>query len=128
MNNQVLTNVGKEKDATIEDTVSGNQTNEIGVVVTDGALMSLGDTYESIIDPTIKGEMGATIDTVVIDANLADHHASNEVDIATIEFVNSGNDRETTLEEIEFAGSESNFETTINHYDLRVIVKKQIQL
>ncbi|MED2155395.1 hypothetical protein P4W14_20190 [Bacillus thuringiensis] len=117
MNNQVLTNVGKEKDATIEDTVSGNQTNEIGVVVTDGALMSLGDTYESIIDPTIKGEMGATIDTVVIDANLADHHASNEVDIATIEFVNSGNDRETTLEEIEFAGSESNFETTINHYD-----------
>lgn len=117
MNNQVLTNVGKEKDATIEDTVSGNQTNEIGVVVTDGALMSLGDTYESIIDSTIKGEMGATIDTVVIDANLADHHASNEVDIATIEFVNSGNDRETTLEEIEFAGSESNFETTINHYD-----------
>ncbi|HDR8093062.1 TPA: hypothetical protein QCZ12_003139 [Bacillus cereus] len=117
MNNQVLTNIGKEKDATIEDTVSGNQTNEIGVVVTDGALMSLGDTYESIIDPTIKGEMGATIDTVVIDANLADHHASNEVDIATIEFVNSGNDRETTLEEIEFAGSESNFETTINYYD-----------
>ncbi|MGH0589819.1 hypothetical protein ACQVQY_27825 [Bacillus mycoides] len=117
MNNQVLTNVGKEKDATIEDTVSGNQTNEIGVVVTDGALMSLEDTYESIIDPTIKGEMGATIDTVVIDANLADYHASNEVDIATIEFVNSGNDRETTLEEIEFTGSESNFETTINHYD-----------
>ena len=54
MNNQVLTNVGKEKDATIEDTVSGNQTNEIGVVVTDGALMSLGILMSQLLIPLLK--------------------------------------------------------------------------